>query len=136
MRLIENISELQYHKIYYIEVPPLPLYVNSSIIARPKLKLKGKFLGIKDDKVLFGDLEYVNNHYDHLTFPKAKPLMLYLRIFENKVYRFVCNDISEFQYRNSTPCTLYEPENERILTNYVIRNCIIGDPYFNFYNIT
>ena len=30
------------------------------------------------------------------------------------------------------PCKIYEPENERILVNFVMRNKIVNDPYFDY----
>jgi hypothetical protein len=135
MRHIKKLNALQKNKIYYIDIPALSSKIGDNIIIRPKLKLKGKLWSYHKasfyyNYYYFGDLEYVNNHYDHLEFPNCKPIMLKLYEINGLLYR---NIISTFLV-NDLSCivNIYEPENERILVNYIIRDKL-GDPYFDYY---
>lgn len=133
MKKIYNLSELQIGKIYYIDLP--------SEDVRPPLKLKGKLWSNSDEKsyISFGDLEYVNDKYNHLRFPNCKPLILNLYIINGLLYRIITHHLQKILFIKSfpeihTPCNIYEPENEKILVNFIMRNKIINDPYFNYYN--
>lgn len=126
MKEISNISDLKKGKIYYIHV---------KTNRYPSMKLRGKFDGDEDKEYVFlSDLEYINHHYDELQFPYYKPILLRLWKANGKLYRFVSSkmvdQIKEFPDLYE-PCKIYEPENERILVNFVMRNKIINDPYFD-----
>lgn len=127
MKEISNISDLKKGKIYYIDVK-----TNRC----PSMKLRGKYNGNigGKDYIFISDLEYINHHYDDLRFPYCKPILLRLWKANGKLYRFqsreMIDQIKEFPYLYE-PCKIYEPENEHILVNFIIRNKIINDPYFD-----
>jgi hypothetical protein len=127
MKEISNISDLKKGKIYYIDVK-----TNRC----PSMKLRGKCNGNdKKDYIFMSNLEYVNHHYDDLQFPFYKPILLLLWKANGKLYRFrskqMVDQIKEFPDLYE-PCKIYEPENELILVNFVMRNKIINDPYFDY----
>jgi hypothetical protein len=127
MKEISNISDLKKGKIYYIDVK-----TNRC----PSMKLRGKYNGDKyKDYIFMSNLEYVNHHYDDLQFPFYKPILLLLWKANGKLYRFrskqMVDQIKEFPDLYE-PCKIYEPENELILVNFVMRNKIINDPYFDY----
>lgn len=128
MKEISNISDLKKGKIYYIDVKTNRF---------PSMKLKGKFNGKVEDSeyIFFSDLEYINHHYNDLQYPYCKPILLRLWKVNGKLYRFQSRNqveqIKEFPDLYE-PCKIYEPENERILVNFIIRNKIINDPYFDY----
>jgi len=132
MKKINDLSDLEKGKIYYIDLP--------SEDVRPPLKLKGKLWSNSDEKsyISFGDLEYVNDKYNHLQFPNCKPLILNLYKINGLLYRIVIHHMSKISLIKSfpeihTPCNIYEPEIEKILVNFIMRNKVINDPYFNYY---
>ena len=133
MKEISNISDLKKGKIYYIHV---------KTNRYPSMKLRGKYNSDGDfegkEYIYISDLEYVNHHYDDLQYPYYKPILLRLWKANGKLYRFTSNkmvdQIKEFPDLYE-PCKIYEPENERILVNFVMRNKIINDPYFDFINL-
>jgi hypothetical protein len=129
MKEISNISDLKKGKIYYIHVK-----TNRC----PSIKLRGKYGGDGDENkeyIFMRDLEYINHHYDDLLFPYCKPILLRLWKANGKLYRFqsreMVDQIKEFPDLYE-PCKIYEPENERILVNFMMRNKIINDPYFDY----
>ena len=128
MKEINNISHLKKGKIYYIHVKDF---------ARPNMKLRGKYGGDDENKkfVYFKQLEYINHHYNKLQFPNAKPIYLKLWKVNGKLYRFISEtmveQIKEFPDLYER-CKIFEPEKERILVNFVMRNKIINDPYFDY----
>ena len=127
MKEISNISDLKKGKIYYIHV---------KTNRRPSMKLRGKYNGNigGKDYIFMSDLEYINHHYDDLRFPFYKPILLRLWIANGNFYRLETRKMVD-QIKESPdlyePCKIYEPENERILVNFVMRNKIINDPYFD-----
>lgn len=126
MKEISNISDLKKGKIYYIDVKSHE---------RPNMKLRGKFYGNYENYILMSDLEYINNHYDDLRFPCCKPFLLRLWKINDNLYKLVSKKcvIKAKEFPNLyEPCKIYEPENERILVNFVMRNKIINDPYFDY----
>ena len=128
MKEISNISDLKKGKIYYIDVKSHE---------RPNMKLRGKYNGNIEGKeyIFMSDLEYINHHYDDLQFPYCKPILLKLWKVNGKLYRFVFKNcvIKAKEFPDLyEPCKIYEPENERILVNFVMRNKIINDPYFDY----
>ena len=134
MKEISNISDLKKGKIYYIEVYIYDFLWNS---LPPKIKVKGNFLNYseKENCIYFINLEYINDYYNHYNPPFCKPILLKLYIKKGNLYRLISgnytNQIDKFieLYKS---CKIYEPENERILVNFVMRNKIINDPYFNY----
>lgn len=132
MKEINNISDLKKDKIYYIDVNS-----NDGISFRPKMKLKGKFVGKSDKKyIFFENLEYINDHYSHLRFPCCKPIMLKLYKINGHLYRLISQSLTIEVEKNPElykHCRIYEPENERLLVNFVMRNKIINDPCFDYY---
>lgn len=128
MKEISNISDLKKGKIYYILV---------KTNRYPSMKLRGKYNGNIEGKdyIFMSDLEYINHHYDDLQYPYYKPILLRLWKVNGKLYRFqsreMVDQIKEFPDLYES-CKIYEPENERILVNFVIRNKIINDPYFDY----
>lgn len=128
MKEINNISDLKKGKIYYIDVKSHE---------RPNMKLRGKYNGNIEGKnyIFMSDLEYLNHHYDYLQFPYCKPILLRLWKVNGKLYKFHTRYCVE-QLKNFPnlyePCKIYEPENERLLVNFVLRNKIINDPYFDY----
>lgn len=133
MKEISNISDLKKGKIYYIDVKSYKY---------PRMKLRGKYKCDRDFEgkhfIFMSDLEYVNHHYDDLIYPYYKPILLRLWKVNGKLYRFasdkMVDQIKEFPDLYE-PCKIYEPENERILVNFLMRNKIINDPYFDFINL-
>lgn len=126
MKEISNISDLKKGKIYYIHVKSHE---------RPNMKLRGKFYGNNGDYIFMSDLEYINHHYDDLQFPYCKPFLLRLWKINGNLYKLVSKKcvIKAKEFPNLyEPCKIYEPENERILVNFVMRNKIINDPYFDY----
>lgn len=128
MKEISNIFDLKKDKIYYIYVKTYRC---------PSMKLKGKFNGnnVENEFIFMSDLEYINHHYDHLQFPFCKPILLRLWKVNGKLYRFQLNQMVEQikEFPNLyEPCKIFEPENERVLVNYMMRNKIIHDPYFDY----
>lgn len=130
MKEISNISDLKKGKIYYILVKTNRC---PSMKLRGKYNCDGNFEG--NEYVFISDLEYVNHHYDELRFPYCKPSLLRLWKVNSKLYRFhsseMVNQIKEFPDLYE-PCKIYEPKNERILVNFVMRNKIINDQYFDY----
>ena len=130
MKEISNISDLKKGKIYYIHV---------KTNRHPSMKLRGKYKNegnIEGKHFIFlSDLEYINHHYDYLQYPYYKPILLRLWKANDKLYRFTSNkmvdQIKEFPDLYE-PCQIYEPENERILVNFIMRNEIINDPCFDY----
>jgi len=128
MKEISNLSHLKKGKIYYIDVK------NHD---RPNMKLRGKYNGNIEGKeyIFMSDLEYINHHYDDLKFPYCKPILLRLWKANGKLYRLLLNEmfdqIIEFPDLYE-PCKIYEPQKESILVNFVMRNKIINDPYFDY----
>ena len=130
MKEISNIFDLKKEKIYYVDVKSYKC---------PRMKLRGKYSydgNFKGKECIYiSDLEYINHHYDNLLYPYYKPILLRLWKVNGKLYRFVSDkmvdQIKEFPDLYE-PCKIYEPENERILVNFVMRNKIINDPYFDY----
>lgn len=128
MKEISNISDLKKGKIYYVH-----LKTNRC----PSMKLRGKYDGNDEesDYIFMSNLEYINHHYDNLRFPYCKPTLLRLWKANGNLYRFqsgkMVDQIKEFPDLYE-PSIIYEPENEHILVNYVMRNKIINDPYFDY----
>lgn len=128
MRKIDNISDLQIGKIYYIDVAMCFLSVSMSY---PAMKLRGKLVDENEKYLSFMYLEYINEeHYKDIKYPQGKPHLLRLIKHNKLLYRVVNSYLSE-DIKYQSPSTIYEPENERLLTNFVMRNGIIGDPYFD-----
>lgn len=128
MKEIINISDLKKGKIYYIDVKSYKY---------PRIKLRGKYNGNIEgrDYIFMSDLEYINHHYDDLQYPYYKPIFLRLWKVNGKLYRFVSAKMVDQIKKNPDlyeSCKIYEPENERILVNFVMRNKIINDPYFDY----
>lgn len=126
MKEISNISDLKKGKIYYIHVKSHE---------RLNMKLRGKFYGNYEDYIFISDLEYINHHYDDLRFPYCKPIYLRLWKVNGKLYKFVSKKclIKAKEFPNLyEPCKIYEPQKENILVNFVMRNKIINDPYFDW----
>ena len=143
MKEISNISDLKKGKIYYIHVKTnLVQIFQNKYFRYPSMKLRGKYENegnIEGKHFIFmSDLEYVNHHYDELPFPYYKPILLRLWIANGNFYRLETRKMVD-QIKESPdlyePCKIYEPENERILVNFVMRNKIINDPYFDFINL-
>ena len=131
MKKIYELSDLQKGKIYYIDLP--------EVSYRPALKLKGKLLNNINEKpyISFGDLKYINKQNKYLQFPNGKPLILNLYKVNNLLYRIIAQHEQIILSITTnpelySPCKIYEPQNERILVNFVMRNKIINDPYFDY----
>lgn len=127
MRIV-NFEEIIINKRYYIEVPETNYSENKT---SNRYKVSGRVMSISSSQILFWNLKYVNSHYDDIKpLIKGKPILLRLYKNDNKMYRIMNSTLpNELIYKKCT--NVYEIENEKMLTNMVLRK-IIGDPYFDF----
>lgn len=128
MKIVENHLELIIGNTYYIYIPETH---RSKYIINEPIKVRAKLINNKNNKLIFDNVEYINNHYEHLKFPQGKPIFLILYIYNNNFYRIVNQYLSDIlKFKNKSK--IYIPQKENILTNFILRNSIIGDPYFNY----